>query len=170
MQSRRLFYRVLLKALVFLGLVVLLVVFFNSLFTANKVANKTSSNFEKVILDISGLQPGQIIKTRWQGKEVAVLRRMMGIKEKNIVRREADHKSIGAWSRSLKPEYFVYINVGDSGNCPLFYNQAKLKDICTGSLFDETGRELRDDSSGYAIKVPAYQIENNMVKFGVWPE
>lgn len=170
MQSRRLFFRALLKALVFLGLVVLLLVFFNSLFTTDKATNKQSKKFNKVILDISGLEPGQIKKIRWDGREVAVLRRIKAIKEKDTVRSDADHKTLNAWSRSLKPEYFVYMNVGDSGNCPLFYSQATFKDICTGTLFDESGREKRGDLLGYAIKVPAHRINNNSIIFGAWPE
>ena len=71
---------------------------------------------QKVQLDISDMQPGQIKKTRWKGKEVAVLYRLSldKISPLHTNFKDDSHKSLDAWFRSHKPEYFVYINTGDS--------------------------------------------------------
>ena len=73
MQNRRLYYRVILKTLFAIGFLVLLFVFFNSLLVTSETESLKKINI--VVLDISDMQKGEIRKTRWGNKEVAVLHR-----------------------------------------------------------------------------------------------
>ena len=170
MQDRRLLLRTILKVLVFLAVCLLLLVFVNSLFTDNKTRLNTAGAVQKAQLDVGNLQPGQIKKTRWNGKEVAVLRRISleKIPPLHTIIKEDSHKSLDAWTRSARPEYFVYFNVGDSGNCPLFYSQGIFKDICTSNKFDENGRGIRADQGRYVIQIPPHHYIGDMLKFGSW--
>jgi hypothetical protein len=170
MQDRRLLLHALLKTLVFSAVLLLLLVFVNSLFTDSKIRLNTAGAVQKVQLDVSDLQPGQIKKTRWKGKEVAVLRRLSleKIPPLHTIFKEDLHKSLDAWSRSQKPEYFVYFNAGDSGNCPLFYSQGKFKDICTANKFDQNGRDIRGDQGGFTIEISPHHFIDNVVVFGSW--
>lgn len=170
MQDRRLFYRVILKTMTFLGVLLLLLVFFNSLFTSQETGLNTTGDALQVQLDIAELQPRQIMKTRWKGKEVAVLNRrsLEKILPLHTIFKEDTHASLDAWTRSQKLEYFVYINSGDSGNCPLFYSEGVFKDICTANKFDENGRGIRADQGRFSIQIPPHHFIGNLVVFGSW--
>jgi hypothetical protein len=91
------------------------------------------------------MKKGEIRKARWKGVEVAVLYRKQ--------------------SSSNNEKFFVYLNHGDSGNCPLFYQKNTLKDICTGSLFDVMGKPLQL-SIGYQLEVPSYYFEEKKIFLG----
>ena len=166
MRDRRLYYRVVLKSMLFIGVLVLLFVFLNSLF----VASKTEVVKEKALvsLDISDMQRGEIRKTRLDHKEVAVLYRkqVIGSEINNL------HKTspgiYSSESRSRKVDYFVYYNHGDSGNCPLFYSDEIFKDVCSGKLFDDSGREKNNKQHGYKIAIPPHYFIENQIYFGSW--
>lgn len=169
MQDRRLFFRTILKVLVSLGVLFLLIVFFNSLFNARQTKINEVGDELAVALDISELQLGQIKKTRWKGKEVAVLyRQNMQSEIRQSNPEENLHPSLQTYTRSRKPEYFVYINMGDSGNCPLFYSQGIFKDICTANKFDENGRGIRADQGRFSIQIPPHHFIGDVVVFSSW--
>jgi hypothetical protein len=172
MQDRRLFFRVVLKTLVFSGVLILLLVFFNSLFTTQQTEKSIAGDIEIIQLDIGELQPGKIKKVRWKDKEVAVLYRLNQALDPrlNVFFTEDLDKSLDTGSRSQKPEYFVYLNKGDSGNCPLFYSQGVFKDICTGNKFDENGRAISTDQGSFVIKIPPHDFQGDVLVLGSWPD
>ncbi len=119
---------------------VLLLVFFRSLFVGNK-AGVASVN-EPTMLDTTEMKKGEIRKTRWNEKEVAVL-----LKD-NL-------------------EFFVYINAGDSGNCPLFKEPNGLKDVCTGTRFDFNGVSKGNQSQNIRLIVPPYHLSGDKIIIGL---
>ncbi len=145
MNNLRLYFRVALKLLTFIALAGLSAVFINSLFVGSNSNINHSENIP-VVLDISSMKKGEIRKTRWKGKEVAVLFK---------------------GNSSLKKQYFVYENYGDSGNCPLFYTRDTFKDICTGQLFDLFGRQKNNPEQGYRLIIPPHYIQDKKIVFGV---
>ncbi len=139
--DKRLIYRVVLKLLLLLSLGVLTIVFINSLFTQSNNEGNQKSPFSIVELDVNGMIIGEIRKTQWQGKEVNVLQL-----ENN--------------------EFFTYINVGDSGNCPLFKEAQGFKDICTGTRFDFFGRQKDNEAQGFKLITPPNHLENGILYIG----
>jgi hypothetical protein len=171
MQDRRLLLRTILKTMIFSAVLILLLVFINSLFLNDKPRLNTNNSgvLQLVHLNVSELQPGQIMKTRWKGKEVAVLyRQNLQSEIKQSASDEDLHPSLHAFSRSQQPEYFVYFNVGDSGNCPLFYSQGIFKDICTANEFDESGRGIKGAQGNSAIQIPPHHFIGNEIVIGLW--
>ncbi|MGK0270193.1 MAG: hypothetical protein ACI88H_000836 [Cocleimonas sp.] len=175
-QKRRLLLSVIIKLLTFLGLLLLLLVFFNSLFTDDESNSKTAINkIQLSKIEISEMVSGQIRKVRWNGKEAAILLRQFPEKldqtdtaEMQKEFQEKLHSSIKLNSRSKKAEYFVYINTGDSKNCPLYYAAGIFKDVCSSNKFDEAGRDIKNKLHGYKIEIPPHYFNNNIVVFGQW--
>jgi len=76
MKNRRLLFSVILKSLLFFGVLALVAVFLNSLFTTQEDKNNITENNKKTVLasiNISDMRKGQVRRTRWGVKEVAVL-------------------------------------------------------------------------------------------------
>ena len=138
--DKRLIYRVVLKLLFLLSLTVLTIVFVSSLFTKSGESNQKAS-LSVVELDVSGMRKGEIRKTQWEGKQVNVLQ----LKDK---------------------QYFIYTNIGDSGNCPLFKEVNGLKDICTGTQFDFLGRQKGFEELGVKLEVPPSLLKNGILFIG----
>jgi len=162
--DKRLIYRVILKLLFALAVVVLFVVLVQSLFTTPETSNSSKNVRVIVSLNIADMKEGEIRKTHWQGKEVAVLKRKRQPAQFNQVSNAKNTPSTAIHNKN----YFVYINQGDSGNCPLFYMDSVFKDICTSKKFDNRGRELDNPVHGYRLKTPPYQLENNTLTIGSW--
>lgn len=140
--DNRLLYRVIIKVLSSLALLVLAIVFINSLFVASEKQKNTLSTTNIAELDTSNMISGDIRKTYWNGKEIAVL--------------------------LLKnTEFFVFINIGDSRNCPLFKEKDGFKDVCTGTRFDFKGREKGNQKHGFKLKIPPYYFANDKLIIGV---
>jgi len=169
MNQRRLLYRVILKLLTTLALLVLLGVFINSLFVADNTLTKPRGSAPLVSLDISGLRPGEVRKTRWNGKDVAILKRTLTSTDAAMSLLPNDANPLKyPGLRSIQPDYFVFINQGDSANCPLYYAQNRFKDICSGTLFDTTGRRVKNPGSKNRIQIPPHYFENNQLIIGKW--
>jgi Rieske Fe-S protein len=170
MKNPRLIYRVALKILALSAFVLLLWVMTRSLFVGSNLAESknTQQKAQRVILEISGMQKGEIRKARWQGKEVAVLYRKSPIPQQAQPNTKQPQLLNKTASRALKPDYFVYINTGDSGNCPLFYANDTFKDICSSTLFDSAGRKTNSQQQGIALKIPPHYFENNTLIIGEW--
>lgn len=170
MQNPRLYFSAIIKLLILLGLLLLTIVFFNSLFTEDN-SYKVSEN-EKIpisSIDISDMFKGQILKTRWNNKEVAVLLRQFPEKIKsNDTNLEDLHASLNINLRSQTEDYFVYINLGDSNNCPLFYSAGEFKDVCSANLFDEAGRPLKGNSSSFKVNIPPHYFNAENLIIGKW--
>lgn len=170
MSESRVLYRVVLKLLTFLGIVILLLVFMNSLFTSDKKKTKMTT----IILDIKEMKEGEIRKTFWDGKQVAVLHRSkLAVNEiRTQINDEAlSIETLNPISRSFFPEYFVFINKGDSGNCPLFYRANTLKDICSGSIYNTAGNLVDSENNkkkNYQIEIPPHVFLGSRITFGHW--
>jgi len=139
--DKRLLYRVVLKLLFLLSMGVLSIVFINSLFTHSDIKTNQKISPQIIELDISGMREGEIRKAQWQGKEI------------NILRLENN-------------QYFTYVNVGDSGNCPLFKEINGLKDICTGTRFDFSGKQKDSKNQGFELSIPPNYINKNTLFIG----
>ena len=172
MQNRRLLFTVIIKLLIVSGFLLLIFVFMNSLFTKDdSVRNVSSQKVSIAILNIADMQKGQIKKIRWNNKEVAILLRQNFEKlksNKGEFLNDDMHHSINTKTRSIKVEYFVYINTGDSRNCPLFYSGGELKDICSSNKFDEAGISLYGNSQGFRLKVPPHYFDDTKLVIGKW--
>lgn len=172
MQNRRLLLGVIIKLMMFSGLALLIVVLFNSLFTKEaKTPIDTNNKIPLVSLDIAEMQLGQVRKIRWDNKEVAVLLRQFSEKltqTSESFSAQGLHFSIDTKTRSKKPDYFVYYNMGDSKNCPLHYAAGVFKDVCNSNRFDEAGRQLDSNSQSYILQIPPHYFEGDQIVFGQW--
>ena len=170
MKNPRLIYRVALKILVLSAFILLLWVMTRSLFVGSNPAESINpqQKTQRVTLDISGMNKGEIRKAHWQRKEVAVLYRKAPITQQTQLSNTQAQSLNKAASRSLKPEYFVYINTGDSGNCPLFYANDTFKDICSSTLFDSAGRKTNSQQQSVTIKIPPHHFDKNTLIIGEW--
>lgn len=170
MQNRRLYFSAIIKLLILSGLLFLAVVFINSLFTDDDSYKVREDHEVKIsIISISGMFKGQILKTRWNNKEVAVLFRQFPERLKTTDLKEENlPPSLDIVTRSKTVEYFVYLNIGDSNNCPLFYSAGEFKDVCSANKFDEAGRPLNGISSNFKIKIPPHYFENQNLVIGKW--
>jgi len=174
MQNRRLVFSVIIKLLILSGIILLLVVLVNSLFTGNSSGENqkasTSNEIQTVSLDTNDMFKGQIRKIRWNNREVGVLLRQFPerlLNNANVVEENLDD-TIEANSRSKKQEYFVYFNLGDSNNCPLFYSAGEFKDVCSSNKFDEIGRMLKGGPSSFRLKIPPHYYTKTGVVIGKW--
>ncbi|GAA0411006.1 hypothetical protein GCM10009133_19350 [Cocleimonas flava] len=175
MENRRLLFRVILKSLFFVGLFVLIAVFVNSLFTNQQDNNqkvKKEKQIATVAIDISDMRKGEIRKVRWGVKEAAVLYRQFTKKaqseEGSDSSKDTLHKSLSTETRSIKPEYFVFINHGDSGNCPLYYAKGEFNDTCSKNVFDENGLPVFPNQLSYQLTIPPHYFDGNLIKIGAW--
>lgn len=164
MKNRRLKYRVILKILTGSALMILVWVFVNSLFTQSVENVGTTDKGILKEIDLSDMKKGEIRKTRLGNYEVSILFRdtsvpvemLKSIKQSNTILHLEDN------------HYFVYFNHGDSGNCPLFYSKNTLKDVCSGTVFDTTGREISNKDHGYKIMIPAHYYSGKHLFLGQW--
>lgn len=145
MNQRRLVLRVILKLMSLLALLVLLLVFFYSFAPLFKASPK---KIPLATIDITNMAINEMRKTRWQGKEVAVLYRGSQNSSEN-------NKS-----------YFVFINIGDSGACPLKFSNDSLTDICTSTHFDLSGKERGNKQALKQLTIPPHHFSGNKVIIG----
>ena len=172
MQNRRLLFSFIIKLLIVTGLVILMLVFINSLFSSDsRVSTTVDDELPLVMIDISDMYKGQIKKIRWNNKDVAVLFRQFPeklSKQKTEDLKEDFPPSINSKMRSQNQDYFVYINSGDSKNCPLFYSGGEFKDICTSNKFDEAGRSINTSFQGFMLAVQPHNFMENRLIIGQW--
>jgi ubiquinol-cytochrome c reductase iron-sulfur subunit len=132
-----------------------------------------------VEVDISRIEPGQIIRVAWRGKPVWVLSRtakVLEILEKDTAKL-ADPDSViseqpAASSnsyRSIKPEIFIAVGLCTHLGCsPTFRPETAPNDLgedwkggffcpCHGSGFDLAGRVLKSVPAPSNLVVPPYQ-------------
>ncbi len=143
LNNPRLVYRVILKVLLSFAVLLLIIVFLNSLFIATPDDKSSHLTQNKTIeLDLRSMNAGETRKIRWQSKEVIIFKR--------------DDEKV-----------FTYFNTGDSGNCPLFKEPAGFKDICTGTRFDFKGRSKGDSNQSVILKSPPYYLLGDTLIIGV---
>jgi len=170
MTNRRLLFAVIIKILIFVGVILLCWVLINSLFVTDNTSKKIIDTEQAVAsIDITDMHRGQIKKIRWNKQEVAILLRQFPQKIKTLSTIDENlDSSLNRKSRSKKIEYFVYFNTGDSRNCPLFYAAGIFKDVCSSNTFDETGRAINNTVNGFSLNIPPHYFEKNVLVIGKW--
>jgi len=161
MHKKRTFLSLIIKLLTFIALIILILVFLKSLFPS--IDNEPSEEhkiIKTVQINLLGMQVDEIRKSRWKGREVGILKREKRTYGHTKYISKLPHKSLHSGSRSRLFDYFVYINQGDSSNCPLFYNAKGFKDICTGKQFNGVGREVGNQQNGALIKIPPHYFNS----------
>jgi ubiquinol-cytochrome c reductase iron-sulfur subunit len=136
-----------------------------------------------VLADISKLEPGQLIRVKWRGKPVWVVRRTKAMLEElpKLDGRMVDpHSEMdqqppyakNEW-RSIKPEYLVLIGICTHLGCsPTYRPDIAPADLgpnwpggffcpCHGSRFDMAGRVFKGVPAPLNLVVPPYQYVSN---------
>ena len=133
-----------------------------------------------VEIDISKMEPGQLIRVAWRGKPVWILNRPPQILETlktldNELRDPLSHESIQPESsknqlRSIKPEIFVAVGLCTHLGCsPTFRPEIAPHDLgdkwkggffcpCHGSWFDLAGRVYRGVPATTNLEIPPYRF------------
>lgn len=176
MTDKRLLYRVILKVMGMLGIMALLLVFFNATFYSNIETTEVVINADDTKVDVSHLFSGSDKIVRWNNQRIGILKRT-DINQLALIKQMATKPkatlsavNLHAW-RSLDPRFFVYFDVGDSGHCPLFFEnkaqQVSFKDTCSSNWFDSQGRFKSDGKVG--LKIPPHHYTNtDQLVIGSW--
>lgn len=144
-----------------------------------------------VDVDISKLEPGQLIRVLWRGKPVWVLRRTrqeldrLATLDEDVLRdplsKESDQpKAAANLSRALKPEIFVAVGVCTHLGCaPTFRPDVAPADLgpdwpggffcpCHGSRFDMAGRVFKGVPAPKNLDIPPYKyLSDSLITIGV---
>ncbi|MGX2040937.1 ubiquinol-cytochrome c reductase iron-sulfur subunit [Methylocaldum sp. MU1018] len=132
-----------------------------------------------VEVDISKIEPGQLIRVLWRGKPVWILHRTpnslailptLDDQLRDPQSKESEQpKSMANELRSLKPEYFVAIGVCTHLGCsPVYRPEIAPEDLgpdwkggffcpCHGSRFDLAGRVYKAVPAPTNLEVPPYR-------------
>ncbi|OOZ42954.1 ubiquinol-cytochrome c reductase iron-sulfur subunit [Solemya elarraichensis gill symbiont] len=139
--------------------------------------------------DISKMEPGQLIRVKWRGKPVWIVRRTDKALEdmKTLEGKLADPNSEAPQQpayaqnghRSRKPEYLVAVGICTHLGCsPAFRPEVAPADLgpdwlggfycaCHGSRFDLAGRVYKGVPAPTNLVIPPYQFLNdNLVLIG----
>ncbi len=142
-----------------------------------------------VEVDISGIQPGQLIRVMWRSKPVWVVRRtpetleaLAGHEDKlKDPNSEAEQQPGFAQNRyrSLKEEYLILVGICTHLGCsPQYLKDGAFEEIvegvengffcpCHGSKFDMAGRVFENVPAPLNLVVPPYQfVDDNTVIIG----
>ena len=144
-----------------------------------------------VDVDISKLEPGQLLTVKWRGKPVWVLKRtpemLASLKKDVSMISDPDSKKsvqpayVNKETRSIKPEILVLVGICTHLGCsPMPKLEPGVasgmpKDWpggffcpCHGSKFDLAGRVFKDVPAPVNLVVPPYTFEtDNIIKVGV---
>lgn len=172
MTDKRLLYRVIMKLMAVAGIIALLGVFLNATFDGGPETGEVEVVSDEIIslklALVTSTEPTNVV---WNNQRVAVIKRdgptQMGLIQKTSKAPKASRESIDQhpW-RSIDASYFVYVDKGDSGHCPLFYGANTFKDTCSGNRFDMTGRQI-GGSRVLAIP-PHYYAQAGQLVIGRW--
>lgn len=175
MSDKRLLYRVILKVLVTIGIIALLLVFFNAAFYSNIETTEAVIDVDDTEVDLSGLLSGNNTIVRWNNRRVGILKRhganQLALVKQASVAPKATLADVDShpW-RSLDPRFFVYFDVGDSGHCPLFFQnkegEVSFKDTCSANWFDSQGRFKSDRTAG--LEIPPHYFTGDQLVIGRW--
>ena len=142
-----------------------------------------------VEIDISKIEPGQLIRVAWRGKPVWILNRTPAVLEKlktlegdladpnsnNSLQPEEGKNSV----RSIKPEIFVAVGLCTHLGCsPTFRPEIAPNDLgdkwqggffcpCHGSWFDLAGRVYQGVPAPTNLEIPPYRyVSDNLIIVG----
>jgi ubiquinol-cytochrome c reductase iron-sulfur subunit len=170
--SRRLLLRVALKLLVLAALGALAIAFFGSLLPPPRPA-------ESLSLPVTGLAPEQLLRTRWHGQRLLVLRRSPAVREQlaGLDSALADPRSRASQQppamenalRSAEAEFFLALDYDPDFGCPLDYVPPAgpapfslwaggFHSPCSDSWFDPAGRVYRDQRTHHNLIVPPHRF------------
>lgn len=134
MSDKRQIYRVILQLMSYSAVAVFLWVIFGAIFIAND--KEKQPLLDRVEMSLQQLAKGELTHVLWQGKKVSILYR----------------------NDTSETAYLVYYDLGDSGNCPLFFNGNILKDTCTGTQYYQTGESVHQGKTDDLASPPHYFI------------
>ena len=173
--NKRQVYSLLLKLLTLFGVVILMAVMINSLWGLKEIGGDTkggektaSANVMKIML--KDMQQGSMKRVLFQGQDIAILYRANEIGTSKVVTDDKkETKQLNEAWRSIKKDYFVFINAAGATRCPLHLsaNAQVLKDICSGVTYDTTGRNNRGGIERLIIP-PHYFDGSGALFLGAW--
>lgn len=144
-----------------------------------------------VRVDISKLEPGQMITEEWRGKPVFIIRRppeVLAALQQNLERlrdpnseESIQPRYVDLTSRAVRPEYLILLGLCTHLGCaPIYRPEVGAADLggaawlggffcpCHGSKFDLAGRVYRGVPAPTNLEVPPYRYEtDNVVIIGV---
>ena len=145
MADKRQTFRVILQLMTYIGVTALLWVMFSSAFVADKEQQEKPAN--NIEISLQQLAVGELTHVLWQGKRVSILHR----------------------NNTQQNTYFVFYDLGDSGNCPLFFNGSRLKDTCTGTQYNQLGKPVGQSRAADLGSPPHYFLVTQKKLFiGSW--
>ncbi|MEJ2059672.1 MAG: ubiquinol-cytochrome c reductase iron-sulfur subunit [Gammaproteobacteria bacterium] len=171
------------------GVVALAVPFVSSM----EPSAKAKAAGAPVEVDISKVEPGQLLRVAWRGKPIWVVNRTKQMLEnlpKNDPRLRDPHskepqqpKYCQNDQRSIKPEYFVVIGICTHLGCsPTYRPEIAPPDLgpnwlggwlcpCHGSLYDLAARVFQDVPAPLNMVVPPHNYLSDMrIQVGVDPK
>lgn len=148
---------------------------------------KARASGAPVEVDISKMEPGQLIRVMWRGKPVWVLRRtpealatLAEVRDKLLDPESEDSEQpdyAANEARSLKPEIFVAVGVCTHLGCsPTYRPDQRPADLgpdwlggffcpCHGSLFDLAGRVYKGVPAPKNLEIPPYRYLSESLLF-----
>lgn len=148
-----------------------------------------------VKIDISKLEPGQMMIEEWRGQPVYVVNRTASqvealpgldgfLKDPESKNREQQPAYITSPDRSIKPDIFVVVGICTHLGCaPKFRPEVGVAELgganwqggffcpCHGSKFDLAGRVFQGVPASDNLRVPPYSFEGDkLLVVGVDPE
>ncbi|MFT4097723.1 MAG: ubiquinol-cytochrome c reductase iron-sulfur subunit [Rhodoblastus sp.] len=146
-------------------------------------------------VDLGPLAPGQMIRVRWRGAPIFIVNRpqkeLETLKDAKILAQLRDPDSevfqqaayAQNWSRSVKPEYGVYVGICTHLGCiPQFLPEPDATSPvanwpggffcpCHGSKYDLAGRVYSGVPAPYNLPVPPYRfVSDTKLRIGENPE
>lgn len=136
-------------------------------------------------VDLAPIAPGQMIRVRWRGAPIFIVNRpakeLDTLKDKKLVADLRDPDSqvrqqpayAANWSRSVKPEYGVYVGICTHLGCiPQFMPEPNATTPvanwpggffcpCHGSKYDLAGRVYAGVPAPYNLPVPPYRFASD---------
>lgn len=165
-----------------LGVIFLLIVFYNYLFSS-----QTRHQQEILEIPLINLIAGELQQQDWNGQRVLVFRRdavmIKALQQSNTnlldshSRHSRQPSGAHEQSRSMLAEYFIALDYGTDLGCPLTYVAAEIpveispwrggfRDQCRGSWYDLAGRVYRGQQAKRNLEVPPYRINGDVLILG----
>lgn len=144
-----------------------------------------------VSIDISKIEPGQMITEEWRGKPVYIVRRtpeaLAALQRDTAHLRDPDSAEsiqpgyVDPANRALRPEYLILLGLCTHLGCaPMYRPEVGAADLggdawlggffcpCHGSKFDLAGRVYKGVPAPTNLDVPPYRFEgDNVVTIGI---
>lgn len=169
--GRRALLRVAAKLMALVGFASVGFVLVSSLFSTER------KQVEPIVVDVRGLQPGELRLERWDRRGVLILHRTEamlhtlqarddGLLDPSSEDSRQPEAARNAY-RALRPEYFVAIAHGTDLGCELEFVpqddaqrgwRGGFRDRCRGSRYDFAGRVYKDQEAYRNLEVPPYRF------------